>query len=396
MRFFRKTLDKYTIVQYITSEHNITITMSKLHIKVNNFYASVETELNPGLSDKDFAISNGTVIIGLSPGLKSPRQVPSGVSEAYAREKLPGLIIIRGDIDRYIDQSRKLAEEFSEIAFTVSEIRPGEFCLDITRCPLERMSRLKREEKLTDIMRGRVFRAGQGENRFIAETAARCAGNNKIKCIAAGEETSFMSSLPVEKMPFLQEKIPALQELGINTIGDLVKIPKPVLQQIFGSSTTYILRLCSGVVPDNYDSAVAIKPSRLWRFIRFKKVTERPEREIIKAVSSLTMELFTGDLKASGMMLGLKYADDVSVAKGIKLVSTRDEVELAKAVTCLLEMLWQRRTRLDSARVELNVIPDNRQISFLDNNKRENISQSVDQVRRIYGMGAVKYALSMG
>lgn len=372
--------------------------MSQLYIILNNFYASVETELNPALTKREFVVSNGSTVIGMSANFTSGQEtgeVKPGVSEVFAREKIPGLTVVRGQIDRYLDRSRRVAEEFSEIAFSVAEIKPGEFILDITRCPVEKFTEAGLEEVLLSVVPFKNYRAGQAENAFIGETAAHTAGRNRIKRIPAGNEAEFMGSLPAAKMPFLQGKTGALQELGVITLGDLVRIPKPVLKQLFGGETNRILRFASGRPFTGDHLSKTKKPSRLWRFIRFQKSGGHPLQEIISSVTSLTMEMFNGGLKADGIFLGLKYADGVNVARKLQLAPTRDEVELAKASKFLFAALWKRRTRLSSVKIELSVIPDNRQISIFDNTRKDKVAVSVDSVRRVYGMGAVRYALAM-
>ena len=372
--------------------------MSQLYIILNNFYASVEAELNPALAQREFVVSNGSTVIGMSAGFTSGQEVNEvkpGVTEVFAREKIPGLTVVKGHIDRYQDRSRRIAEEFSETAFSVAEIKPGEFILDVTRCPVEKLTEAGLEEVIASIIPCKNFRAGQAENTFIGETAAHTAGRNRIKRIPAGNEAEFMGSLPADKMPFLQGKSSALQELGVITLGDLIRIPKPVLKQLFGSEINRILRFASGRPFANDHLSKSQKPSRLWRFIRFQKNGEHPLKEIISSVTSLTMEMFNSDLKAGGILLGVKYADGVNISKKLKLAPTRDEVELAQASEFLFAALWKRRTRLSSVKIELSVIPDNRQISIFDNTRKDKVAVSVDSLRRAYGMDAIRYALSM-
>ena len=371
--------------------------MSQLYIILNNFYASVETELNPALAKREFVVSNGSAVIGISAGFigDENHEVKPGVSEVFAREKIPGLTVVRGSIGRYQDRSRRIAEEFSEIAFSVAEIRPGEFILDITRCPVEKLSTTGMEEVLLSVIPFKNFRAGQAENTFIGEIAAHAANRNRIRSIPAGDEAEFMGSLPAAKMPFLQGKTGALQELGVITLGDLIRIPKPVLKQLFGGETNRILRFASGRPFTNDHLSKTRKPSRLWRFLRFQKSSGHPAGEIIASVTSLTMEMFSSGLKAEGLFLGLKYSDNVTVARKLKLAPTRDEVELAKAAKFLFTALWKRRTRLSSIKIELSVIPDNRQISIFDDTRKDKVAVSVDSVRRVYGMGAISYALAV-
>jgi|GEM_PF-1766073 len=368
--------------------------MSLLYIILPNFYAAVETELNPALNRTAFAVSNGKTIIGLSPAFPRNTSVKPGVSQAYAQEKAPDLPIIPGNIARYQDYSRRYAEEFCEIAYTAAEIKTGEFLLDTSHCPIEKLPVIEAIEIITSIVKNWQFRAGWADTGFLAEMAARTAPVNSINRLAAGKETAFMNTLPLKIIPFLRSRTHILQDLGAHNIGDLLNIPRPVLKQLFGQDTSRLLKLLSTEVPEQYTSHSG-KPSRLWRFHRFQQNAYDPENEVMRLITSMTTEIIRQDLQADNLYLSLKYTDDVTISRSLKLAFTRDEVELVKASLFLLQELWKRRTALDSVKIELAVTPYHRQISFWENLKKERISLSVDTVRRNYGLNAVKYAMTL-
>lgn len=365
--------------------------MSNIHIIIDRFYAAVETELNPVLRNKPFLVSNGSIVIGMSSGYKPANGVKSGVTEVFAREKNPGLLVLRGDIERYRDYSGRIAEALSEIAWSAAEIRPGEYTLDITRCPVEKMG----PAELGQVIESRVHlqrRTGQADNRFIAELAARTARLNDLQYIQSGKEQAFIDALPAGKMPYVEYYGQVLKEMSVRTMGDLRKVPLPVMKQIFGSDYSRIANVLAGISPET-GSRNKNSLARLWRFLRFKDASVQPEVEIDTAVLSMSMQMQEDSLKTDRIALGLKYADDVSIARRLQIAPTRDEVDLTKAVRYLLGMVWKRRTRLASARLEMSVNHDDGQISFMSNSKRERIASSVETVRKVYGAGAVKYAL---
>ena len=367
--------------------------MSQLYIILANFYAAVETELNSTLSRAPFAVSNGKIITGLSPDFPRNTAVKPGVSQALAQEKIPNLIIVRGDIQRYSDYSRRMAEKFAEIAFAVYEIKPGEFILDTSHCPIEKLTLRSAAEIIAGIVRNRKFHAGWAENSFLAEMAARTASDNCIKRITMEKTAAFLNSLPLKIIPLLQNRANTLQEMGADTIGGLLNIPRPVLKQLFGKDAASLLKFIAGETADQ-TAPISAKPSRLWRFHRFNQNNCEPESEIVKLITSMTMELIRQELQADNLFLSLKYTDGVTVSRSLKLAPTCDEVELMKAALVLLRQLWQRRTGLDSLKIELAAAPNRKQLAFWENRKKEQISLSVDTIRRTYGIDAVRYAMT--
>ena len=362
--------------------------MSLICIIIDHFYAVVEAELNPNLMGIAFAVTNGEVIVGLSPECSSLSEIRTGITEALAREKAPSLLILKGDMERYRSASRNIAASLKEIAFQVTELNPGKFKLDITGCPLEKLTLESIRAELVSRLKPHNFRAGKAQAFPLAEIAAKTAGKNSLIEIPPGDERDFLKKLPIEMHPVLRRFIPTMRQMGINKIGDLLQMPKPVLRQIFAGDTDRILRFAAGDFKSIRRSWVKIN-----RSFRFSRHNSDLENELFTALPRMVKEMMNRRLKAVSIFLALNYADKVASVKRMKFPPTRDEVELGKALKSLLKQTWKRRVRPESAIIEITAEPDDGQISFWNDNRRDQIADSVDKVRDRFGAEAVNWLI---
>lgn len=364
--------------------------MPKLFLKIDNFYAAVESELNPRIADKPFAVTNGEFIVGFSPQAKGSEGVFPGAPESLAREKSPELICIKGDMERYQDFSTTIARRLETISFRVISLKPGSYAMDIGGCPLSHWNVRKVEETIERLLEGKKFRAGRAEFFTLAEIAAKTAKVNTVVDVPKGAEGAFMSSLSISYLPVAQASLKKLRDMGIETIGDVRKIPQQVLRKILGGDTTRILQCSAGKFED-FESGIR----NISRTIRFSN-EKSTECELADAAASIASEMLEHEVNAVSIFIGLGYVDGVTVARRLKMSPTADEVELRKATQFLLKQIWKRRTRLKNAKLEAAVEPDNGQISFFENNNRKKIARSVYDVRQAYGAGALQYAFALG
>lgn len=365
--------------------------MKQFVLTIDNFYAAVEAEFNPRLAEIPFAVSNGVVVVGVSPEVKLryPNVAP-GMPEALAREKNPQILIVRGDIARYIDYSRVIALSLENLAFRVMEAKPGSYNLDIGGCPLARCQPESAAEMVGGKIRGKIFRAGRAVKLPLAKIAALTAEKNTVRDVPPGTEAGFIESLPPTILPALQTRGELFREMGIRKMGELRQIPLPVLKQLFGGEAVKIHRWAAGDFDD-----LPQRTSRISREARLSEYTPSPEADINGAIAEMTSELLEGGLKAGSMLLSLTYSDKVTISRRLKLSPTCDEVNLRQAALFILSQIWKRRTRLEYIRLDLAVEPDNGQVSFLEDSRRLRIAHSVNIVRKTYGRTALQYAMAM-
>ncbi len=79
---------------------------------------------------------------------------------------------------------------------------------------------------------------GAGQSKLVAKLAAHNRGGAG-RIVPPGQTKAFLSQIPLHRLPL--PELEALDKLGINSIGELGKIPLPELGSHFGSRTASIL-----------------------------------------------------------------------------------------------------------------------------------------------------------
>ncbi|MBI2991777.1 MAG: DNA polymerase IV [Deltaproteobacteria bacterium] len=192
-----------------------------LHVDMDAFYASVEQALNPALKGKP-------VIVGGRSGNEARKYgVRSAMPGFQARKLCPQGI--------FLPNRRKVYSEFSDKVFAILEryspevhaLSIDEGVVDLTgterlfgppvKTAKEILARLERELALS-------ASGGLSASRMVAKIAATLAKPHGFIFVPPGTERTFLSPLPVERIPGVGPKTHnELLRRGIKTIGDLFK-----------------------------------------------------------------------------------------------------------------------------------------------------------------------------
>ncbi len=174
--------------------------------------------------------------------------VRPGMPEPEARALFPkGSFAV---VDRVVAEEAfakvlNLLESFSP---TFQALGIGSALLDLGVIP--DLERVQQEAKglITGLERksGHVASLGLAEGRFAANVAARLAGPGQAIIVPAGDEAIFLQGQPVACLPVNHEILRRLDLLGIETIGDLAKLPEDDLVNLFGDEGCLMAALARG------------------------------------------------------------------------------------------------------------------------------------------------------
>jgi nucleotidyltransferase/DNA polymerase involved in DNA repair len=90
---------------------------------------------------------------------------------------------------------------------------------------------------------------GLARTKFAAEQAARAAPPGRGVVVPAGDERSYLASLPLSLLPADPEMQRRLGMLGVHTLGRLAALPRPAVVRQFGAHAGPLHDLASGVDP---------------------------------------------------------------------------------------------------------------------------------------------------
>ena len=92
-----------------------------------------------------------------------------------------------------------------------------------------------------------IAAVGVAEGKFAARVAAQTTRPGLAKVVPAGEEAAFLVSMPINHLPAGDSMRWRLRLLGIETIGDIARLPLGAFQQQFGSEGKRCWELANGI-----------------------------------------------------------------------------------------------------------------------------------------------------
>ena len=105
------------------------------------------------------------------------------------------------------------------------------------------------EEAISALRRRTGLRAAVGiaGGKFAARTVARLARPGLAKALPPGEEAAFLAPLPVDLLPASDSMRWRLRLLGLETMGDIARLPLGAFQQQFGPDGKRCWELAGGI-----------------------------------------------------------------------------------------------------------------------------------------------------
>jgi len=210
-----------------------------VHVHVDAFYAAVERALNPRLRGKAVVVLGGGAVASASREAQSRGVVP-GMKIPEARKLCSKAIFVRGEWSRYAEFAGRVRRILATYPACVEMTAFGSFDLEFSRLvwsatDFEAMLYRIPSEILGQT--GLYSSVGAGTSRLVAALAARQHRPCGFCIVRPGTESQFLSPFAIETLRGIPSTcIAAVSQSGIATIGQLQRIPKPVLTAAFGAA----------------------------------------------------------------------------------------------------------------------------------------------------------------
>jgi DNA polymerase-4 len=211
-------------------------TATVLHADLDAFYASVEQLIDPSLRGKPVAVGGG-VVLAASYEAKA-FGVGGGMAEWRARELCPGLIFVDGhfkDYERLGDAALDILNDFTPL---VERVSIDEAFADVAGCtrlfgPPVEIGRAVRRRVRAEV--GLPISIGVARTKHLAKVASQVAKPDGLVVVEPETEMDFLHDLPVGLMwgvgPVTRAR---LADLGVQTIGQLARMPGGSLERLLG------------------------------------------------------------------------------------------------------------------------------------------------------------------
>jgi len=377
------------------------------------FFAAVEVRDNPEYRGKP-------VIIGGDPRQDVRAVVSTASYEArkfgihsamplvQAWRLCPNGIFLRGSMTKYAQVSRQIMQIFSRYTPLVEPLSIDEAFLDVTGCeklfgsPPEIAARIQADvQRELDLS----CSVGVAPNKFLAKLASDLKKPNGLTIILPDQIEAILHPLPIEKLWGVGEKTAVkLKNMGIDTIGQLAKLPQTLLTTAFGKMGAGLWYLARG------EDVRVVETSREAKSISRETTFPRDiaDLEVIRAVllelaDDVALSLRRHQFLAGTVTLKLRYGNFETITRQGAL----------PAPACLTMPIYSKalellsRVNLQGRGIRLVGVGSgglsdsagSRQLSFFEDPglvREEKIAEAIDRVSDRYGRGAVKRATLLG
>ena len=370
-----------------------------VHVAVDAFFASAEQVLNPRLRGRPVLVGRGCVA-SASYEAKA-LGVKTAMSFGEALRICPKAIVVPGQYEHYADFAERVRRILETYTPAVETAALDDFYLDFAgteRLYPDYCGTLRRLQAEILGCTGLAVSLGAARTKVVASIASRLQRPCGFRMVAPGEEESFLTPLPVEKLHGIDHvHASALVERGVSTIGQLRRVPKAALQAAFGEAIgQQIWERARGL--DGWEVLQTSTPKSVSRETTIEGGTVDTEflADLIEYLSErIGSTLHEYGKRARTLDLRLRYVDRSSAHQAVRLGKpTNDDRELFVAAKDLFGKLFTRRVAVRLAGVSAtNLEADRRQNEWFvtRTNRRWYLTHEMDGVRGRFGWNAVFY-----
>ncbi|NVM25918.1 MAG: DNA polymerase IV [Desulfobacterales bacterium] len=375
-----------------------------LHIDMDAFFAAIEVLDNPPLGGKPVIVGGSTNRGVVSTASYEARRfgVYSAMPIFKARKKCPEGIFLPVRMERYKEVSKKIMDIVKDFTPLVEPVSVDEAYLDITGSenllgsPGEIAGHIKdRIGKET----GLTCSIGIAPNKFLAKVASDINKPDGLTIISADEVDTFLSGLPVEKIPGVGKRtVERLRHYGVKTVGDLKRFSKEQLIGWFGSSGSRLHELangrdCSEVIPEREIKSLSSEET----LPSDTKDTAYLTELLRSHADDVAWRLRREGLKGRTITLKIKFDDFSEMSKSRTIDYPTDSTKIISdsAIELLLNYPLRKKVRLIG--VAVSKLRESREGYQMDlfgewqaQEKEQRVDETMDEIKRRFGKRMIK------
>lgn len=242
-------------------------------------------------------------------------------------------------------------------------------------------------------------------NKLVAKVATRLVKPNGEYIVAAGDEESFLASLPINLIPGIErDDLLRLQEFNLTRAYQITALGPELLQVPFGARSVFLCQAARGIDPSPV-LPVGEKPPKALADYEFGCDTNdiaTLENALYGLVKQTGSELRRRGRAARRVAIILDYSDGMRCARQIAArPGTANDFTLFELARRSLLLALTRRVRIRHIRLICDrLIFPPAQLELFDadrkeNKKRDNLVVAIDKVRQRFGGDAIKAARTL-
>ncbi len=370
-----------------------------LHVDMDAFYASVESQKDPSLKGKPVIVggSGGRGVVSSASYEARAFGVRSAMPMVRARRLCPEGIFVPPDFTAYQAHSNRFREVLLSFTPLVEPLSLDEAFLDVagaTRLFGEPAEIARRIRATVAREVGVACSAGVAPTKFVAKIASDLCKPDGMQVVADGEVGAFLEPLPVGRLWGVGEKTGAtLGRLGVRTIGELGRTPEPILARLLGDQNArHLFQLAHGV--DERDVVAYEAPKSVSNEETFEHDLD-DEQQILRELLALSGRV-ASRLRADGyrtrtVTMKVRLATFTTLTRSKTLPDATDVgADLYRTVSELYRALpgERRRIRLLGVAATGLIQAGAEQLALLRGERWSDVERAVDRIELRFGKGA--------
>ncbi len=377
-----------------------------IHLDMDAFYASVEVMDNPELAGKPVIVggaSDRSVVCAASYEARA-YGVHSALAVAIARKRCPQGIFLPVRMGRYQEVSERIMDIFHDYSPKVEQISVDEAFLDVTGCHrlfgsparIAEMIRARVREEI-----GLTVSAGIAGSKLVAKIASDRDKPDGLTIVPHGEEERFLAPLAIKCLWGVGKKtLPALELLGVRTIGDLTRFSLDFLERKFGKQGRHMYFCARGI--DNRRVETEHETKSIGNEETFAAdMTDMIaiRKELLRLATRVAERLRRHHCSSRTVTLKIKYFDFSAISRAVTLHHpTNDAKQLYQAVIDLLPKTMAGRKPLRLVGIIAGNLTNDTlpaQLNLFDGNgrtERRALNSALDRINERFGPQTIKPA----
>ena len=374
-----------------------------MHIDLDAFFVSVEQVENPELKGKPVVVGGRPDRRGVVASASYEARafgLHAGMPLTTASKLCPQATFIEGSFPKYRVASQRFMAILADFSPYLEPVSLDEAYLDVTGFEsiygsIHEMAVAIKKRIKAEL--GLGASVGIASCKVVAKVASELSKPDGLLEVAAGEERSFLSPLPITKLPGIGNKTERiLNGLGIDTIGNLSIMPLTTLKTHFGASGELLWRYSRGI--DDRKVEPPAEAKSISRETTFGQDTR--DRPRLKATLRYLSERIGNQLRQRGkqarcVTLKLRYADFTTITRRhtLRQASDSDQTIFDTGVELLNQALSQEKQKVRLIGIGVsNLTEPAKQLDMLDLSAQrlERLNKAIDRIRKKYGFTAIQ------
>ncbi len=376
-----------------------------MHVDMDAFYASVEQMDNPELKGKPLIVGARPEERGVVAAASYKARefgIHSAMPTSQAIRLCRDVIILPVRMSRYREISRRIHLVFYDYTEQIEPISLDEAFLDVTGSvriygSAENIGRQIKDRIKKEI--GLTASVGLAPNKFLAKLASDMDKPDGFVIITEENKREILDPLPVVRVWGIgRVTAKKLTSSGINTIGQLRKMPVSYLESFLGKNAGEIVNLCNGIDDRLVQSSREAKSISAEETFAKDIIDKATLLNVLQnQVEEVAGKLRSEKLEAKTVNLKFRYKDFKTVTRSHTLDSHTNVTQMILKSAFDVFEKWhtssQGYLRLLGFGVSNLRKSGSGQLMLFDQNtddKQKSLDKSFDQIRGKYGDDILK------